>query len=40
MARFALGRQTQQALRWFQSAQCLRTTRELDKATLDALGVR
>src|SRR2546426_8118979 len=36
----ALGPQTQQALRWFQNAQGLRATGDLDELTLNALGVR
>jgi hypothetical protein len=36
----AIGPQTQQALRWFQNAQGLRATGDLDEPTLNALGVR
>jgi hypothetical protein len=36
----AMGPQTQQALRWFQNAQGLRATGDLDEPTLNALGVR
>jgi peptidoglycan hydrolase-like protein with peptidoglycan-binding domain len=36
----AMGSQTQQALRWFQNAQGLRATGDLDEPTLNALGVR
>jgi peptidoglycan hydrolase-like protein with peptidoglycan-binding domain len=35
-----LGPQTQQALRRFQNAQGLRSTGDLDEATLNALGIR
>lgn len=35
-----LGPQTQQALRWFQNAQGLRSTGDLDEPTLNALGIR
>ena len=35
-----LGPQTQQALRWFQNAQGLRITGDLDEPTLSALGIR
>jgi hypothetical protein len=34
------GPQTQQALRWFQNAQGLRSTGDLDEPTLNALGIR
>jgi len=35
-----MGPQTQQALRWFQNAQGLQATGDLDGPTLDALGIR
>jgi hypothetical protein len=36
----SMGPQTQQALRWFQNAQGLRATGDLDEYTLNALGIR
>jgi len=36
----AMGPQTQQALRWFQNAQGIRSTGDLDEPTLNALGIR
>src|SRR5262249_58405396 len=36
----SMGPQTQQALRWFQNAQGLKTTGDLDESTLNALGIR
>jgi His-Xaa-Ser repeat protein HxsA len=35
-----MGPQTEQALRWFQNAQGLRSTGDLDAPTLNALGIR
>ena len=35
-----MGPQTQEALRWFQNAKGLLPTGDLDKRTLDVLGVR
>ena len=36
----SMGPQTHQALRWYQNAQGLRATGDLDEPTLNALGMR